>query len=508
MPDPTSPNPTLQQLGAPSPNSAAPVAQNQPQGTPAQAPVINPPSGNVTIPGSGYTPPAKPTRDALLGKLARTMLGQDMTYSVDPKTGQTVATPVKQTPGSLWKHMVTGALLGMAAGSQAKDFGGGVAKGAGATIEANQQADLRRQAAARADFEQQQKIQEAQRQQQTLDLDAKRTNAQVEMYNHQRIIDDANLNLHAADTINTMNESATGLKKWIVEQGGQLAPVSGNGAPNGSVALSQLYSKHPEQFTPGDGYTRINVTTTDLNGLHDDPEKGWVDAQGNPVNLSDHSTTEIYYVPVSTLKQPMTHTGAEWEKMAPSSFPKGSLNPDRNYTLTGQEALGIFQKQSEFANQDRLENIRIKHDSDMAAIDVAKQNIAALNDQLRQEQTNNEDTTQTKKDLETQRKILNDTIAGMNPEFRKAYQAANPTDKDGNPIVNLPKPAQAGTPIPDDVLKSYLDANGGDVEKAKAAATAAGWGTPKVATAPSISDEAIKGNQALAQGVGPNAFAP
>jgi hypothetical protein len=59
-------------------------------------------------------------------------------------------------------------------------------------------------------------------------------------------------------------------------------------------------------------------------------------------------------------------------------------------------------------------------------------------------------------------------------EIRQQFAKSNPPNRQ-----ELPAPPQKGAPINAQAFKRFLDANGGDVGKAKAAALAAGWGAPQ-----------------------------
>lgn len=91
--------------------------------------------------------------------------GDQVTYKVDPDTGKTVEVTTKPTSGALWKHILAGALTGMAASADTRrgENSGGAAgafgRAAGAVMQRNQQQLDQGKQDAQGDFQQQQRAQ-------------------------------------------------------------------------------------------------------------------------------------------------------------------------------------------------------------------------------------------------------------------------------------------------------------------------------------------------------------
>jgi hypothetical protein len=93
-------------------------------------------------------------RLASIGHVFNTLAGSANDYQVDPKTGQTVATPIKQKPGQMFRNMLAGALMGGAAGA-GNDFATGLVKGGAAGVQDQRNQDLQRRAQAQEQFKNQ-----------------------------------------------------------------------------------------------------------------------------------------------------------------------------------------------------------------------------------------------------------------------------------------------------------------------------------------------------------------
>ncbi len=91
--------------------------------------------------------------------------GDQVSYKVDPDTGKTVEVTTKPTTGALWKHILAGALTGMAASADTRrgenngGAAGSFARAAGAVMQRNQQQMDQGKQDAQTDFKQQQTAQ-------------------------------------------------------------------------------------------------------------------------------------------------------------------------------------------------------------------------------------------------------------------------------------------------------------------------------------------------------------
>src|SRR6185312_5294811 len=144
-----------------------PDASAQVQTTPSQV--------NTTVPrqpiqSAPAPPPVNPNlvHDTLFGKAAKFLMGNTTNYSIDPKTGQTITTQTPQTPGSLFRSILAGAILGGSAATEAHNqnpqMGGaaGATLGGAAGIKNNVQMDQLNRRNAQQQFQNQQSAQDMQ----------------------------------------------------------------------------------------------------------------------------------------------------------------------------------------------------------------------------------------------------------------------------------------------------------------------------------------------------------
>lgn len=92
-----------------------------------------------------------------LGKAFRSIMGNDISYQIDPQTGKMVQTEVPQKPGQLWRGIIAATILGGATASKNKapGFIQGAAEGGGAVIDKAEQQDKEKRANAQQDFKNQ-----------------------------------------------------------------------------------------------------------------------------------------------------------------------------------------------------------------------------------------------------------------------------------------------------------------------------------------------------------------
>jgi len=126
-------------------------------GSPVTGALTGPAQNQVLPPVvGGQAQPTAPAVSLHVGKLAgvghlfSTLTGRQNVYSIDPKTGQTVATPVPEKPGQMFRNMLAGALVGGAAGGQ--DFLTGFARGGAASISDQRRMEEERRAQAQEQF--------------------------------------------------------------------------------------------------------------------------------------------------------------------------------------------------------------------------------------------------------------------------------------------------------------------------------------------------------------------
>lgn len=194
---------------------------------------------------------------------------------------------------------------------------------------------------------------------------------------------------------------------------------------------------------------------------------------------------------------------AHFDKTADKEHPFGNydaLEPGERQALLG-DALNQYKLDNNAYERAQLD---MKKAIDSGAIPSDKDGNPDVNSQ--EYKKYQDDVDQSKAMLGASR----ERVSQIDPLVR-SYMKKIPAGNEG-----LPKAPNPGAPIPDGVLKQYLDANDGDVGKAKAAAKAAGWGDPGGGTAGggNLPMHAPLGNPALpgqiprdAQYTGPGATA-
>lgn len=136
---------------------ASPPTQDQAQATP-------PPPPPAAKPNPAQAASVADTaHHSMLGKAFRALMGNEVSYQVDPKTGKLVQTTTPEQPGQFFRSIVAGAMLGGAAASKNKatNFAEGFTEGGEAAIEGKQKQDLKKRAQAQEDFKNQQEAKRA-----------------------------------------------------------------------------------------------------------------------------------------------------------------------------------------------------------------------------------------------------------------------------------------------------------------------------------------------------------
>ena len=249
-----------------------------------------------------------------LGKLASYLLGSQTQYIANPQSGQIEQVPVKQKPGELFRAITAGALMGMAAGSQARDFAGGVGMGGAAAIQQRQAQDQQRYARA------QQQLQN-QREQQTVDEARKSRDAQIAQMNANNLRLDWEMGLQTQKTIDEHNDRERAFQLQLDQAGAtpmqiQVGGEDINGQIGNGKALQQVAGSDLDSVKAPDGYHTLHAMEVDTSGLS---FKGgqWMDASGNPVNIEDRTRHTLYQLPDNIWDQQAdgVKTGADWNKI-------------------------------------------------------------------------------------------------------------------------------------------------------------------------------------------------
>src|SRR5437660_6383675 len=201
--------------------------------------------------------------ESALGKLVKSMYG--VNYEVTPEldeqgnpTGKMTKTPIKEKPGSIFRHMVMGAMLGMAAGAEHPEQGlaGGVARGAAAGVKMRTAEQDKLEEKGKEEFEQKQK--------------AIKLKADIAHSTHQDLIAlnqldfmkqthiEAQNQLHEGERINA--ELAGGTKPTLMFGGKNINGQEGN-AHAFMDNMKEIMGRVPE------GMVRKNFMTVNMAGL-------------------------------------------------------------------------------------------------------------------------------------------------------------------------------------------------------------------------------------------------
>jgi hypothetical protein len=291
-------NPNPDQLAANPAPVAAPATPSAPQPPTAQQAMA-----------------ADVAHHALFGKAVKSMVGSlnntQTAYKANPQTGQVEEVQVPQRPGSFFRNLLSGMLIGAAAGSgEGKSAGGGflggVGRGAVATMQNRQQQDQERFKRAQDQLKSQME-REKQTSEETM-------HAAITAHENVQTADLLH-NMHAADqkTVEEHNAASRAYQKSLTDAGAVPAKLSiGGQLVDATDANSFLaaYTKDPSIAHAPTGSERHFISTTDLSELHFDGDH-WVDDSGNPVNLGRNIIIRAYDLPSSTLNTPRQYSGRE-----------------------------------------------------------------------------------------------------------------------------------------------------------------------------------------------------
>lgn len=269
---------------------------------------------------------AQVAHDSAFGRLAKSLMGQSNQYSVGPDgTLQNNPTPVS---GSQMFRAVLGAgLAGMAAGASHPEqgFAGGFARGAGAGVQQAQQVDQQKRQQAQQDFKDQQLVQQQNRENQL--MQAQVANMHSEMAGRQHTSDLQDQAAH-----DRHNAASAAVLNTLTAAGGTPAiiPVNGKAASDFTAPdLAAAYVKDPSILKAPNGFIRHFVDTTDSSELTYNGTN-WVDASGQPVNMTDRTTVKAIDVPVNAMTTKIPVSGKDINNARGSKL----VDPDGTYQMS------------------------------------------------------------------------------------------------------------------------------------------------------------------------------
>jgi hypothetical protein len=305
--------PTASLGAAPAAPAAATTRAPQQPAAPAQpqaqaAPTVQAPSPQQ------QAQTANIGKHALLGRLASYLLGSEKHYAPNPETGQIDEASVQRKPGDLFRSIVGGAIMGMAAGSQTHDFAGGFGQGGAAVIQQNQAQDQQRYARA-------QQQQDNARKQQAFDLEKQNHEAQVAQQNANNMRLDWEMGLNSERFLDEHNDRERAFQLQLDQMGATPMKIPSGGEDindqvgNGK-ALQKLVGQDLDAVKAPDGYHTLHTMSVDTSGLS---FKGgqWVDSDSDPVNIEDRATHTLYQLPDNLWNQRADgiRTGADLNKI-------------------------------------------------------------------------------------------------------------------------------------------------------------------------------------------------
>ena len=280
---------------------------------------------------------------------------------MNPQTGQQEAYEVPQRPGDLFRHILAGALIGGAAAKGTNSVLAGFSRGGAASIQANQAADQQRQQRAQQDFANKQVLDRAAQ-------EKLQSAATHEHWNKEQLLHERDANLRDSEFIQRQNENSQQIQKWAHEAGGIVAPIPGNGELRNGQAMMKLFTSDPNKFRAPSGYDRLISHDIDTSGLtHDPAGKGWIDGDGNAVNLEDRTTWRVSFIPQKP--QPITIGGDRLNHLFPKTL-GGLADPKQSYSMPWSQVLGLAHNEHETirkeADEDRkkVREDRLKKTSD------------------------------------------------------------------------------------------------------------------------------------------------
>jgi hypothetical protein len=437
-------------------------------GTPAEA-TAAPPQPTQTAPQPSPVQQADQNHHYALGKMVASIFGQEHQYSVDPKTGETISTSVKQAPGTFFRNLVAGAILGGAIGSTApgNSPGVGALRGAGAVLQNDEQMDDRRRAQAQQQFNNQKTVASENREDQKLKEEETFRQAQAAQWTAQNLAAAHEHQFQETEFAQKVSEYNTNLQLKLADMNVQpLTIMSGgediNGKPNNGADITKLGYDKIKALVPT-GYTPLPIQSIDEHGFH---------------------SFTIYAVPPDAMKQKVTLDANDLKGFnikVPKVF-KGAEVSFSQFIGLNDHALTAARDEARDARANRRESDRETHESLMESSRLAENKLNQLKEEIKTAQepdaNGNVDTPTVKRiqgqidALGTQQDEIYNRLrnAGVNPQTG----APNPKQS------NLPKPPQPGAAITPDVVKQYLAANGNDPAKARQAASKDGWTMPGV----------------------------
>jgi len=462
-----------------------------PQSTPQ--PQVPPPPQQQQQPQPQITPQqADIAHHAVIGKVARALLGQQIQYNVNPQTGATEATEVPEKPGQFMRSLVAGAMMGSVAGSQGHGFLQGFTRGGAASVQQQQQLDQQRRAQAQQQFKNQMEAQRNQREEAAAKTEETVKQAQIALYNVQKLHENILLN---GATMQQHEQAATSGKAML------------------------------EPYMAVEGYRYHDVSEGDMNDLMQTNPSAhnylWaVTGQRAVMGKDGQPTTELTYSAVDPHGDVKVTQGMldQFKNVGLDKYFPETKGLKVGQTMDAQQMMALQGQYQKLYNQQLTQKAdTLKSEEVQARINKDKAETAhwlTLNSKEKLEKNRSE--------LEANALDEFDKVGGdfskLSPKSQavmaqtiipkkvedliseaKTYLQADASDPDGKakaaleqadqlnslipkgfkpPAPQLPTPKTKGEVASNDVILAYGKANGNDNAKTRAALQAAGYTIP------------------------------
>lgn len=285
--------------------------------------------------------------DTLFGRAAKTLMGGNTSYHVD-ENGNTVAVQSPNTFQSFAKNVLAASLLGAAAGANgnpAQGFAGGLVRGGAAEVGQQEQQDQLKRQEAQREFQNKQAVETQDRQ--NILMQAQLQNMHSEMVARDRTSD-----LQSKEYHDKHNAASAALEKNLTEAGGTPASIPvGDGVKSVFTApeLAAAFTKDPQILQGPNGSFRHFIDTTDSSELTFNGHN-WVDASGEPVNMSDRTTVKAIDVPADVMKTKVPTSGKDINTIYGGKL----VDPDKTYPMSPLELDNLNTKRMNIAGKQSV----------------------------------------------------------------------------------------------------------------------------------------------------------
>jgi hypothetical protein len=322
--------------------------------TPAQDPsqAASPTPQAAPAPAAQPAQPAQPAvpahvvNDSVLGKAVRALSsaihGRQTQYTVNPQTGETEETTAPAKPGTVFRNLLLGALVGGAVGSEGHGgFVQGFSRGGAAGAAQAQAQDAQRRQQAQQQFENQLKARHEQSEQSDAEQRRQYYSALIA---HQNILT-VGLQQQAyrqdQETLEKHNLAAREYEKTLTDAGGVRAKLTVDGRPKDVVNATDFmaaYVKDPQAIGQApDGFQRHFVLTNDLSEISYNGEH-WVRDDGSPANMDNHAQIEAIDMPVNNMRTHHLSQGSRLNKLAGEKL----FDDDKMYDTSPEADAGLY----------------------------------------------------------------------------------------------------------------------------------------------------------------------